>query len=118
MSSYAKKTKSELQGQSRYAISTAQDALASNAWLYPLKGIAYFASHRACWAPFLKALPPALALSVGVLGFMFFFTYLPQAAFLRWEMGDKSKSWTSLADMSMLSRLSIINFGPLGAFHV
>ena len=110
MSNYAKKTKTELQSQSRYAISTAQDAVTSNAWLYPLKGIAYFASHKTCWAPFLKALPPALALSVGVLGFMFFFTYLPQAAFLRWVIKDKLAVTMAYCFPSH----SIINFGPLG----
>lgn len=68
MSDYVKQTKAELKSQSRGAVSTAQDAVASQAWLYPLKGIVYFLSHRACWGPFLKALPSALLLSAGVLG--------------------------------------------------
>jgi len=82
MSQYVSNTKQELKSQSKYAVDTAQDALHSRAWLYPLKGVVYFVSHRTCWGPFLKALPPALALSAAVLGFMFTFTYLPQAAFL------------------------------------
>jgi len=91
MSNYVKSTQNELKSQSRTAAQTAQDAVHSRAWLYPIKGIVYFASHKSCWGPFAKALPPALAMSVRVLGFMFGLTYLPQAAFL-----------------------SIINFGPIG----
>lgn len=82
MSAYVDRTKSELHNQSRAAVRTAQDAVHSQAWLYPFKGILYFASHRACWGPFVKALPPALLLSGAVLGFMFTFAYLPQAAVL------------------------------------
>jgi hypothetical protein len=91
MSNYVDRTKQELQAQSKFAVSTAKDAVHSNAWLYPLKGIVYVGTHRNTWGPIIKALPPALALSVAVLGGVFFFLYLPQAAFL-----------------------SIISFGPIG----
>jgi len=91
MSDYVANTRNELKSQSRYAVSTAQDAVHSRAWLYPIKGIIFFLSHKACWGPFIKTLPPAMAMSAAILGFMFTFTYLPQAAFL-----------------------SVINFGPIG----
>lgn len=58
MSTYIDNTKSELRNQSKDAVRTAQNAVASRAWLYPIKGIVYFLSHRSCWGPFLKALPP------------------------------------------------------------
>ncbi|KUI73340.1 Outer spore wall protein RRT8 [Cytospora mali] len=58
------------------------DAARSGAYLYPIKGIVYFASHRALWKPFLDKLVPTLALSVGVMASMFAFTYLPQLAVL------------------------------------
>ncbi|KAK2067428.1 hypothetical protein P8C59_001169 [Phyllachora maydis] len=32
------------------------DAAKSRAYLYPIKGILYFASHRALWKPFLSRL--------------------------------------------------------------
>lgn len=82
MSDYVANTKKEVRDQSRYAVSTAQDAIHSRAWLYPIKGILYFISHKACWGPFVKTLPPAIAMSAAILGFMFTFTYLPQAAFM------------------------------------
>lgn len=59
-----------------------QDAARSGAYLYPLKGIAYYASHRSLWRPLISRLLPTLTLSVGVIVFMFIFAYLPQAAFL------------------------------------
>lgn len=59
-----------------------QDAARSGAYLYPLKGIAYYASHRSLWRPLMSRLLPTLTLSVGVIVFMFIFAYLPQAAFL------------------------------------
>ncbi|KUI61996.1 Outer spore wall protein RRT8 [Cytospora mali] len=58
------------------------DAARSGAYLYPIKGIVYFASHRALWKPFLDKLVPTLVLSVGVMASMFAFTYLPQLAVL------------------------------------
>lgn len=53
-------------------------------WLYsyPLKGIVYFATHRALWKPFWSKIGPTLTLSVGVLAGMFTFTYVPQFAVL------------------------------------
>ncbi|KAF2495235.1 hypothetical protein BU16DRAFT_461980 [Lophium mytilinum] len=51
-------------------------------WLYPLKGIVYFAGHSFLW-PLLRArLLPAFLLSIFVLFNLFFWTYLPQVAFL------------------------------------
>jgi hypothetical protein len=55
-------------------------AARSGAYLYPIKGIVYFVSHRALWKPLLSRLAPAFSLSLGVVTFMFFFTYLPQLA--------------------------------------
>lgn len=58
------------------------DAARSGAYLYPIKGIYYFATHRSLWKPFLDKLVPTLMLSVGVMAGMFAFTYLPQLAVL------------------------------------
>ncbi|KAL8713992.1 MAG: hypothetical protein Q9220_002138 [cf. Caloplaca sp. 1 TL-2023] len=52
------------------------------AWLYPLKGIIYFARHPFFY-PLLRArFLPALLLSLFVLTNLFLWTYLPQVAFL------------------------------------
>ncbi|KAF2022078.1 hypothetical protein BU24DRAFT_339682 [Aaosphaeria arxii CBS 175.79] len=58
------------------------DAARSGAYLYPLKGIAYFFSHRSLWKPLGSKLLPTLSLGVGVTLFMFAVTYVPQAAVL------------------------------------
>ncbi|KAH7029454.1 uncharacterized protein B0I36DRAFT_325812 [Microdochium trichocladiopsis] len=57
-------------------------AAKSGAFLYPLRGIVYFLTHRSLWKPFLERLLPTLSLAAGVTTFMFFFTYLPQLAIL------------------------------------
>ncbi|CVL00131.1 hypothetical protein FPRO06_08322 [Fusarium proliferatum] len=57
-------------------------AAKSRSYLYPIKGIFYFISHRSLWKPFISKLGPLVVLSTGVIGGMFFFTYLPQLAVL------------------------------------
>merc|ERR1712098_1018617 len=42
----------------------AQSAAKSGAYLYPIKGIFYFLSHRSLWKPLLSKLVPTLSLSV------------------------------------------------------
>ncbi|TPX14453.1 uncharacterized protein E0L32_005417 [Thyridium curvatum] len=59
-----------------------KDAATSRAWLYPIKGIVYFAIHRDLWKPLLSRLLPHLALSVSVVAGMFVFTYIPQLSIL------------------------------------
>jgi hypothetical protein len=59
-----------------------RDAVRSGAYLYPIKGILYFASHRSLWKPLLNKLLPTLSLGVGVTAFMFAVAYVPQAAIL------------------------------------
>lgn len=60
----------------------ANDAVRSGAYLYPLKGIAYFFSHKDLWKPLMQKLVPTVSLGLGVTIFMFAFTYVPQAAVL------------------------------------
>jgi len=60
----------------------ASDAVRSGAYLYPLKGIAYFFTHRELWRPLANKLLPTVSLGLGVTIFMFVFTYVPQAAVL------------------------------------
>lgn len=54
------------------------DAARSGSYLYPIKGIFYFFTHKALWKPLLSRLAPTVTLSLGVITTMFFLTYLPQ----------------------------------------
>ncbi|KAF2753603.1 hypothetical protein EJ05DRAFT_165535 [Pseudovirgaria hyperparasitica] len=57
-------------------------AIPKASFLYPIKGLWYFVTHPFLY-PLLRArLLPAVLLSVFVLFILFFFTYLPQVAFL------------------------------------
>lgn len=56
--------------------------LRSRAWLYPIRGIIYFARHPGLWTPLARNLLPTLALSIGITTALFFTTYVPQAALL------------------------------------
>ncbi|ATY60270.1 hypothetical protein A9K55_005574 [Cordyceps militaris] len=85
----------------------ALEAMKSRAYLYPLKGIAYFLSHRSLWKPFLSRLGPILALSAGVVTSMFAFTYLPQLAVLVFVNGPLAVFSTVLLVLSESS--AIIN---------
>jgi len=58
------------------------DTARSQAYLYPIKGIVYFLTHRNLWKPFLSKVGPYLALSTTVITGMFALTYVPQLAIL------------------------------------
>ncbi|KAL2353842.1 hypothetical protein BJ546DRAFT_1062617 [Cryomyces antarcticus] len=60
----------------------AEEAARSGTYLYPLRGIAFFLSHQSLWKPLTSKLASTVGLGVGITTFMFFFTYLPQAAVL------------------------------------
>ncbi|PHH90006.1 hypothetical protein CDD83_4739 [Cordyceps sp. RAO-2017] len=82
------------------ARTVAFDALRSRAYLYPFKGIAYFATHRSLWRPLLSRLGPYLGLSASVVGGMFAFTYLPQLAVLVLVNGPLAVASTVLLVLS------------------
>ncbi|KAJ9297765.1 hypothetical protein DTO271G3_3986 [Paecilomyces variotii] len=63
------------------------------AWLYPFLGIFYFATHRFLWPLFRARLIPIVLLSAFIYTILFFFTYLPQVAFLAIFQG--SSAWVS-----------------------
>jgi len=83
----------------------AKDAASSGAYLFPLKGIFYFVTHRALWKPLLSRLVPTLSLSLGVVVFMFLFTYLPQVAILTFVNGPLAAFTTVLLVLSESSTL-------------
>jgi len=71
------------------------------------QGIFYFLSHRSLWKPLLSKLIPTMSLSVGVIAFMFIFTYLPQLAVLVFVNGPLAAFTTILLTLSESS--TIIN---------
>jgi hypothetical protein len=70
-----------------------------------LQGIFYFVSHRTLWKPLLSKLAPTMTLSVGVIAFMFIFTYLPQLAVLVFVNGPLAAFTTILLTLSESSTL-------------
>jgi len=83
----------------------ATSAAKSGAYLYPIKGIFYFLSHRSLWKPLLSKLVPTLSLSVGIIAVMFVFAYLPQLAVLVFVNGPLAAFTTILLTLSESSTL-------------
>lgn len=63
------------------------EAVASGAYIYPLKGVFYLLSNRSIWASVAPLVYKSALLSAAVLAFMFMFTYLPQVAILAFVSG-------------------------------
>lgn len=82
-------------------------AAKSKAYLYPIKGIVYFLTHRSLWKPFLSKLGPYLALSASVIAGMFAFTYVPQLGILVFVNGPLAVVTTALLVLNESS--TIIN---------
>ncbi|KAJ5935457.1 hypothetical protein N7466_005004 [Penicillium verhagenii] len=61
--------------------------LRSGAYLYPFKGIIFFATHKDLWGPFTARAGRTISLGLGVTSFMFFFTYVPQMAIMAFTSG-------------------------------
>ncbi|GKT66507.1 regulator of rDNA transcription protein 8 [Colletotrichum tofieldiae] len=84
------------------------DAAKSKAYLYPIKGIVFFATHRTLWKPLLSRIGSYLLLSAGVVTGMFVFTYVPQLALLVFVNGPLAVFTTVLLILNESS--AIINF--------
>ncbi|EKD21468.1 uncharacterized protein L3040_006152 [Drepanopeziza brunnea f. sp. 'multigermtubi'] len=85
----------------------AQSAAKSGAYIYPIKGVFYFVSHKSLWKPLISKLIPTMSLSLGVIAFMFIFAYLPQLAVLVFVNGPLAAFTTVLLTLSESS--TIIN---------
>ncbi|KAJ5215092.1 hypothetical protein N7468_010771 [Penicillium chermesinum] len=86
-----------------------------SAWIYPLRGIQYFATHRFLWPLFKARLLPIVLLSTFVYFLLFFFTYLPQVAFLALFQGKGA--WVNGAFL-VLGEGAAIVAGLFEAFFV
>ncbi|KAK3900865.1 hypothetical protein C8A05DRAFT_45382 [Staphylotrichum tortipilum] len=83
------------------------DAARSGSYWYPIKGIFYFAAHPALWKPLRSKLAPYLTLYSGVLGSMFFFTYLPQLAVMAVVNGPLAVFTTALLILNESSTITM-----------
>ncbi|PHH52018.1 hypothetical protein CFIMG_004059RA [Ceratocystis fimbriata CBS 114723] len=57
-----------------------QQSKESGSWLYPLKGVIYFAFHKSLWSPFVRNLPSLMLVSSVVLAFTFSVVWVPTMA--------------------------------------
>ncbi|KAE8146329.1 hypothetical protein BDV25DRAFT_162706 [Aspergillus avenaceus] len=79
--------KNALLDEATHAREVAQDVAKSGAYLYPLKGIIYFAYHKSLWRPFLSRAGQTMSVGLSVTSAMFFFTYVPQVAIMAFTSG-------------------------------
>ncbi|KAK1078571.1 hypothetical protein LTR48_008418, partial [Friedmanniomyces endolithicus] len=86
----------------------AEEGARSGAYLYPLKGMYYFATHKDLYKPLLSRLVPSLTLGAGITIFMFLFTYLPQFAVLVFTSGPLAALTTALLVLSESSTLTMV----------
>ncbi|KAI1809999.1 hypothetical protein GGS20DRAFT_569339 [Poronia punctata] len=85
----------------------------SGAYLYPVRGIIYFCTHRELWKPFTSRIMPTIGLTAAVTAGMFFFTYLPQLAILVFVNGPLAVFTTTLLilnESSMIVNVISRNF--------
>jgi len=80
-------------------------AIKSKAYLYPIKGLLFYLTHRELWKPLLSRIGPMLVMSVGVISSMFTFTYIPQAAVLALVNGPFAVVTTTLLILSESSTI-------------
>lgn len=83
-----------------------QNAFKSGTYLYPLKGIFYFLTHKPLWTPLLSRTIPTATIGLGVTSSMFFFTYVPQAAILSFTNGPLAPFSAALLVLSESSAIT------------
>jgi len=84
----------------------ATEAVKSQAYLYPIKGILFFASHKDLWRPLMDKLIPTITTGISVTTAMFIFTYIPQAAALAIVNGPFAAISTILLVLSESSTIT------------
>ncbi|MCJ1300820.1 hypothetical protein MMC08_003619 [Hypocenomyce scalaris] len=104
----ADKVKEVAIGEAERIKTLTTDAARSGAYLYPLRGIYYFLSHRSLWKPLASKLVPTMSLGVGITAFMFVFTYLPQVAIMAFTNGPLAAISAGLLVLSESSTLFTI----------
>ncbi|KAJ5055338.1 hypothetical protein NUH16_010901 [Penicillium rubens] len=83
----SEKIKDAVLAEAKNSQAVVHDVITSGAYLYPFKGIVYFATHKDLWRPFISRAGRTITLGVGVTSAMFFFTYMPQMAIMAFTSG-------------------------------
>ncbi|EME87116.1 uncharacterized protein MYCFIDRAFT_86491 [Pseudocercospora fijiensis CIRAD86] len=104
----ADKVKATVQEELSSVQKAASDGVKSGAYIYPIKGIVYFFSHKDLWKPFASKLVPTMGLGLGVTIFMFAVTYLPQLAVLLFTSGPLAVVSTVFLVLSEISTLTMV----------
>ncbi|KAK5109573.1 hypothetical protein LTR62_006924 [Meristemomyces frigidus] len=86
----------------------AEEGAKSGAYIYPLRGIVFFATHKDLYKPLFQRLTPTIGLGVGITALMFFFTYVPQLAVLFFTSGPLAALTTILLVLSESSTLTMV----------
>ncbi|EAW11537.1 EI24 domain-containing protein [Aspergillus clavatus NRRL 1] len=102
------KIKDALQEEASTFRAVAHDVAVSGAYLYPVKGIFYFTSHKDLWRPFVSRAAQTIGLGLAVTTTMFFLTYVPQAALMTFTSGPLAPISAALLVLSESS--TITNF--------
>ncbi|RMZ84152.1 hypothetical protein DV738_g550, partial [Chaetothyriales sp. CBS 135597] len=84
----------------------ALEAVYSRAYLYPIKGIYYFLSHKDLWKPLKAKLIPTITTGTGVTIACFALLYLPQAAILAFTSGPTAAFSAALLTLSQSSTIT------------
>ncbi|ORY82655.1 hypothetical protein BCR37DRAFT_318686 [Protomyces lactucae-debilis] len=79
MSNYKENLKKEARDQTSRAFAVGKDAVASTAWIYPLKGILYCLGQKKLLQEIQKQLMPKLVMAIAVTIVLFATVYVPQA---------------------------------------
>ncbi|KAE8339939.1 hypothetical protein BDV24DRAFT_134768 [Aspergillus arachidicola] len=102
------KAKKALIEEAKHAQEVAQEVALSGAYIYPFKGIVYFAYHKDLWRPLLSQVGQISSLGFSVTGAMFFFTYVPQVAVMSFTSGPLAP--ISAALLILTESSTITNF--------
>lgn len=85
--------------------SMAKDAVQSQTYLYPIKGVLYFLSHKDLWRPLMSKLAAVLTTSIGVTTFMFAVAFVPQMAIMAFTSGPAAAISAALLTLSESSTI-------------
>lgn len=102
----SEKIKDAVVAEANSARAASQEVVKSGAYLYPFKGIFYFATHKDLWGPFMSRAGRTISLGMGITTFLFTFTYLPQMAIMAFTSGPLAAISAALLVLSESSTIT------------
>lgn len=106
MADVADRVKDVAKDEASKVTAMTKDAVKSQAYLYPIKGVLYFLTHRDLWRPLRSKLAAVLTTSIGVTTIMFTVAYLPQMAIMAFTSGPAAAISAALLTLSESSTIS------------